>query len=132
MMSSKKRAYFKGHIAEYAAACYLMLKGYRILKRRCKTPVGEIDLIVSKKNMIVFVEVKSRSCLQQGLEAITPASQKRICRAAQYILARPSYLNNVHKSNNFKSQPCYDFRFDVIVVVSFRFHHIQHAWNARF
>ena len=50
------KAYKKGHSIERLAALYLTLKGYKILKTRYKTPLGEIDLIVRRKNQIVFIE----------------------------------------------------------------------------
>ncbi len=49
----------QGRRAENAAALWLRLKGYRILDRRARTPACEIDLVAAKKNMVVFVEVKS-------------------------------------------------------------------------
>ena len=76
-----KNNYYKGHLAELVAAAALMLKGYIILKRRYKTPGGEIDLIAKRGNIIVAVEVKARPSIQQGLEAISTKQQRRICNA---------------------------------------------------
>ena len=45
---------------EVLAREYLKSKGYKILKENFRCPVGEIDLIVSKDNLVVFVEVKAR------------------------------------------------------------------------
>ncbi len=45
---SRARAYRRGLFAETIAALLLRLKGHRILARRYKTPVGEIDLVALK------------------------------------------------------------------------------------
>ena len=58
--TEKQRAYRRGVWAERYACLYLMLKGYRFLANRVKTPVGEIDLVFRKSGMVVAVEVKNR------------------------------------------------------------------------
>lgn len=112
----KWTSYTKGVLAEYAAALLLILKGYRLLEYRYKTPWGEIDLIVKRGKTLVFVEVKRRNSLVGGLEAITPHQQHRIENAGQAYLAS-SRLNT-------KS-----LRLDVIVVTSWRIHHVKDAWR---
>ena len=71
-MSRRRQAERKGRIAEICAAGLLLLKGYRILARRFKTPQGEVDLILRKRNALVCVEVKARADLGAALEAVTP------------------------------------------------------------
>jgi putative endonuclease len=46
---------------EELAVTFLKRKGYRILQRNFKTPVGEIDIIAEEGNTLVFVEVKTRT-----------------------------------------------------------------------
>lgn len=48
----------KGGTGERLAEKYLMRMGYRILERNWGTKWGEIDLICTKDNVLVFVEVK--------------------------------------------------------------------------
>lgn len=84
----KQAAERHGRRAETIAAWFLRLKGYRIIERRFKTPVGEIDLIVSRGRALAFVEVKARPSARDGLEAITAAGRVRIARAAEYWLSR--------------------------------------------
>lgn len=79
----------KGRRAEAIAALFLQLKGYRILARRAKTRVGEIDLVARKGNTLVFVEVKARATLDSGIFALHPAARRRI-EAASRVLA-PRY-----------------------------------------
>ena len=115
---AKKNTYRFGILAETLAALFLMMKGYRILARRCKTPVGEIDLIARRGNMIAFVEVKARGRLETALESVTPAMKNRIGRAAQYFLA-----------SNFSLSGC-DMRFDLIALAPpFYLRHLDNAWQ---
>lgn len=77
-----------GRWAEHWAAAYLMLKGYRIIARRLKTPSGEIDLIALKGQRVAFVEVKRRGTREACEAAITVQLRNRVRRAAQLWLAR--------------------------------------------
>ena len=54
-------AFRVGISAESRAAAFLIAKGYRILARRFRTPVGEIDIVAGRRNTLVFVEVKARN-----------------------------------------------------------------------
>jgi putative endonuclease len=55
-----------GNAGENLAAEYLEKKGYEIIVRNFRHKHAEIDLIVKKNNMIVFVEVKTRSSFSYG------------------------------------------------------------------
>ncbi len=77
------RTYRKGLTAETVAALLLMAKGYRILARRYRSPVGEIDLIARRGGRVVFVEVKSRATREDAAWSVTPRQQQRIARAAE-------------------------------------------------
>lgn len=81
-------AYRGGHRGEALAALFLRCKLYRIVQRRYKTPVGEIDLIAERFGTTVFVEVKARSKAASEAETLESVNQSRIIRAAQYWLAR--------------------------------------------
>jgi putative endonuclease len=109
-MTTKARlaAYKSGHRGETIAALFLSLKLYRVLEKRYKTPMGEIDLVVERFGTIAFVEVKARSRAAGELEALGAVNQARIGRAAQYWLAKhPEWSGH-------------DFRFDVIFVAKRR------------
>lgn len=86
---SRQRSESQGRRAEWIAALYLAAKGYRILARRARTRVGEIDLVVRKGDTLVFVEVKSRATLDSAVFALHPAALRRI-EAASRVLA-PRY-----------------------------------------
>ena len=63
-------AFRVGLSAESRAAAFLIAKGYRILARRFRTPVGEIDIVAGRRNTLVFVEVKARHTLDDAAEAV--------------------------------------------------------------
>jgi putative endonuclease len=73
-----------GRQGEEYAAQYLTDAGYRIVARNWRCPQGEIDLVASHGDEIVFVEVKTRSSLRFGhpFEAITVAKLARLRRLA--------------------------------------------------
>ncbi len=111
-----------GKIAETMAAIYFLLHGFRIVARNYitgrRTGAGEIDLIVAKKNLLVFVEVKKRFGLDDAAYAILPQQQQRIWKAAENFIKNNPRFDNV------------DVRFDVFLVSSkLSFKHIADAWR---
>ncbi len=76
-----------GSSAETLAAAVLVAKGYRILARRYQVKGGEIDIVARRGDTIVFVEVKARPTLDEGLSAIDRTKRRRISRAARVWLA---------------------------------------------
>lgn len=80
-------AFHTGLSAESRAAAFLIAKGYRILARRFRTPYGEIDIVARRRNVLVFVEVKARSTLDDAAFAVTARQQQRIIAAAEAWLA---------------------------------------------
>ncbi len=88
---NRRVGYWKGHIAEYLAAAYLIIKGYRILARRYKTRSGEIDIIALRGKRLAFVEVKLRSDLEKALGALTRYQEKRIIAASKYWIRKNQY-----------------------------------------
>lgn len=87
-LRKRRQSHWRGQWSEILAAGLLLAKGYRILARRWRSPVGEIDLIAVRGRRLAFVEVKHRATLDDCHEAITPAQARRIHRAADYWLAR--------------------------------------------
>ncbi len=86
----RRRAWQRGFDAEAKAAWLLRLKGYRILARRWRAPVGEIDLIARRGKVLAFVEVKARAEARHAAEALGPRQQERLRRAAAaYLAGRP-------------------------------------------
>jgi putative endonuclease len=79
-----------GAHGEDAACAQLEASGYRILSRNYRCPHGEIDIIALDGEVLVFVEVKSRTASRYGSprDAVTPAKRRKMARAAShYMLA---------------------------------------------
>jgi putative endonuclease len=85
---------FLGRKGESRACWYLRLRGYKIIARRYRTRFGEIDLVVRRRRILYFVEVKTRSQPGFGdpLESITPYKLKHLKRAAlSFLQKNPKY-----------------------------------------
>src|SRR3954465_98873 len=80
-------AHLVGLSAESRAAAYLIAKGYRIVARRFRSPVGEVDIVARRRNVLVFVEVKARNTLDDAALSLLPRQQQRIAAAAGAWLA---------------------------------------------
>ncbi len=109
-----------GIIGEDIAKNYLLDNGYKILERNFRVKSGEIDIIAQLNQIIVFIEVKSRSSNRYGLpyEAVDYRKQQKIIKAAQ------NYIN-------FKRLTNYQYRFDIIEVylnINKKINHIQNAF----
>jgi putative endonuclease len=112
-------AFRLGLSAETRAAALLLAKGYRIVARRWRSPVGEIDLVVRRGRVLVFVEVKARVRFDDAAEAVTPRQQRRIAGAAAAWLA--SHADDANR----------DIRFDVVLVAPWRIpRHMPAAFDA--
>ena len=83
----RQAAFGLGLSAESRAAAWLIAHGYRILARRWKSPLGEIDIIAARRHTLIFVEVKARTTLDDAAEAVTERQQQRIAAAAEIWLA---------------------------------------------
>ncbi len=83
----RRGAYRTGRWAEGLCAALLRLKGYRIVARGFRVPVGEIDIVARKSDLLVCVEVKARRNLREAAEALTPRQRRRIARAAEAFIA---------------------------------------------
>lgn len=55
-----------GNRGETLAAEYLAKKGYKIVERNYRSKWGEVDIIAKDKNIVVFVEVKTKTTDQFG------------------------------------------------------------------
>lgn len=117
MSRARVRAYRRGLFAETLAALLFRLKGYRIVARRYKTPVGEIDLVALKGMRLAFVEVKARKSREDAAWTLPTRQRRRIVRAAQYWLAsHPDFAGH-------------DMAFDVVLAAPWRWpHHIADAF----
>ena len=98
---------------------FLIAKAYRIVARRWKTPLGEIDIVARRRRSLVFIEVKARANADEAAEAVTERVKRRIIGAAEVWLARHPDDANA------------EIRFDVILVAPGRMpQHIPDAFDA--
>ncbi len=77
-----------GTLGEDTAVAYLTLQGYDILERNYRCPFGEIDVIARQKEVLVFVEVKTRQSDRYGhpAEAVNQTKLLHMQRAALWYL----------------------------------------------
>jgi len=115
--AARQQAWRFGHMGETVSAWMLRSKGYRVVMRRFKTPVGEIDLICRRGNLLVFVEVKARRRQHVNDQLLSGAQRRRISRAALVFLQRyPAFANH-------------DIRFDMVVICPWTYpRHLEGAW----
>jgi len=92
-----------GRLGEDFAAQSLKDKGYKILERNFSNKFGEIDIVAKDKNVLVFVEVKTKKGTDFGLpeEMINAYKLQKIRRMAEV------YMNG-------KTLPC---RIDVVAII---------------
>jgi putative endonuclease len=111
-------AFRTGISAESRAAAFLIAKGFRILARRWKSPVGEIDIIARRRSLLIFVEVKARDRLDDAAWSVTDRQRLRIVAAAEAWLAR------------YPDDRIRDMRFDAVLVAPARIpRHIPAAFD---
>jgi putative endonuclease len=110
-----------GRIGEKIAKQYLEEKGYEILDENWVHGKAEIDLIVYKDGLMVFVEVKARSSIAFGQpeEFVQKAKQK------QMELASLAYIEIMNHQN--------EIRFDIIAITfkkdhTYNLNHIEDAF----
>lgn len=94
-----------GRTGEALASKYLRRHGYKIIEQNHKTRSGEIDIIAKNKEVLAFIEVKTRKTLDYGLpqEAVDIRKQRQISRVALEYLAR----------KNIQDVDC---RFDIVAI----------------
>src|SRR5215469_1752659 len=118
-LNSRRQAERRGRRGEMFAAVLLTLKFYRILGRRVRTHLGEIDLVArAPSGAVCFVEVKARPDFILATESVLRRQQMRIARAAQSFLASRPWLADA------------PVRFDIVTISPRSWpRHIRNAWR---
>ena len=95
-----------GVLGEELASSFLKDRGYKILLKNYKTPLGEIDLVARHGDVLVFVEVKARCSEEMGdpAESVTRRKRRQISKVAHCYLKR----------YGLEDYPC---RFDVVSIL---------------
>jgi putative endonuclease len=113
----RQRAERDGRKGELAAELFLRAKGWRILARRRRTPLGEIDLVARRAGMVAFVEVKWRAKAEELALAIDEFRLRRVAAAVEAVAHE--YAGDGD-----------DMRIDVILLAPGRMpQHIVNAWQ---
>ena len=106
---------------EIRAGVYFLFHGYKIIAWRYKCKCGEIDIIATKANCLVFVEVKYRFKKHNNypfaIDAVNISKQNKIKKTAQWFLLKK------HKFSE------HDIRYDVVTIDSCGFHHYTDAFQ---
>ena len=106
----------RGRWGETVAALYLQLTGWRIVARRVRTRVGEVDLVARRARTTLFVEVKTRATRAELNLAIDRHRLSRVATAANLLAPR-------------FARPGDDLRIDVILLAPWSLpRHIRNAW----
>jgi putative endonuclease len=113
----RRRAERGGRRAESLAAWWLRLKGWTILARRVRTPVGEVDLVARRGRTVAFVEVKARSSAAEAAFALDEYRLRRVAAAAGALAHRFARSGD-------------DVRIDALFIVPRRLpRHLPNVWQ---
>jgi putative endonuclease len=113
----RQRAERGGRRAEWIAAWWLRLHGWRILAVRARTPLGEVDVVARRGAVLAFVEVKARASAREADMALDHFRLRRVAAAAEALASR-------------YARPGDDVRIDAIFIVPGRLpRHLANVWH---
>ncbi|MDP8913460.1 MAG: YraN family protein [Pseudomonadota bacterium] len=113
----RQRAERGGRRAEIIASWWLRLHGWRILARRARTPLGEVDLVAKRGRLVAFVEVKARATADEANRSLDHVRLRRVAAAAEALAPR-------------FATPGDDIRIDAIFIVPGRLpRHLPNVWH---
>lgn len=113
----RERAESRGRRGESWAAWWLQLHGWRIVARRTRVAVGEVDLVARRGGTLAFIEVKWRAQTADLATSIDEWRLRRVAAAAAMLAPR-------------MARPGETVRIDVILLAPWRWpHHLAHVWQ---
>ena len=109
----------RGKEGENLAKEYINSKGYRILETNYRNKIGEIDIIAFDKDILVFLEVKTRTSISYGyaFEAVDIRKQKKIISTSILYIKYKNYIDT-------------QIRYDIIEIYLTKNPKINHLENA--
>jgi len=107
-----------GKRGEVAAVKYLKKQGYKIINRNYRGHHGEADIIALDKEVLVFVEVKTRTNVNFGLPCEAVGYEKQ----STYIELAKEYIYIFKLEDK-------DVRFDIIEILNNEINHIKDAFQ---
>lgn len=90
--NERKRAHFIGRRAEWLTMGWLMCQGYRLLAHNLRLPQGEIDLVMRRGDLLIFIEVKYRADNLPIGASVSPQQWRRIAACATQYVGRHQAL----------------------------------------
>jgi len=117
-MSADRQAF--GELGERIAERWLRRQGWRVVQRRFRAGHRDIDLVVERDDLVVFVEVKARRGAEFGdpVEAVNWNKQRQLVRSASVWIDRHGRRSE-------------SYRFDVVgVLVEGERVRVRHVANA--
>lgn len=119
-MSKHNETGLKG---EQLAENFLLAKGYSILERNWRFEKKEIDIIATKDDMLIFIEVKTRTNIKHGFPEDAVGLKKRTF--LQYAAEAYILTNEINQQL---------IQFDIISIVfnkndSFEIIHFEDAFH---
>jgi putative endonuclease len=116
-MNERRRREQGGRRAETLACWWLRLKGWGILARRVRTPLGEVDIVARRGKVVAFVEVKARASEREAALALDEYRLRRVAAAAGALAHRYAREGDVT-------------RIDAIFVLPRRLpRHMENVWH---
>lgn len=105
-----------GKTGEMATLEFLKKKGYRILETNARTPFGEIDIVARKKDVTIFIEVKTRATSSLGPPylSVTRAKEKHMIKNALCYLKRRGLIDSYWRIDVVSVKLNYEYRVESI------------------
>ena len=117
MTASRRDRERGGRRAQTLACWWLRLKGWAILARRLKTPLGEVDIVARRGRVVAFVEVKARASAAEAARALDEYRLRRVAAAAGALAHRFARDGD-------------DIRIDAMFIVPRRLpRHMENVWH---
>jgi len=116
----KKYNYSKGKQGEDEARKHLVDKGFGYIESNFEIESGEIDLIMSDKDTLVFVEVKFKSDDSMGIpeEMINRRKVAQVKRIAEIYLIRNPNIRSLFAR----------YRIDAVCILGNKIRHYQNIY----
>jgi putative endonuclease len=113
----RQQAESRGRRGEALAAWWLRLHGWRIVARRQRVAVGEVDLVARRGGTLAFIEVKWRARAADLATAVDDWRLRRVAAAAAMLAPR-------------LARPKENIRIDVMLLAPWRLpHHVTNIWQ---
>lgn len=113
----RQKAEARGRRGEMLAAWWLRLHGWRIVARRQRVAVGEVDLVARRAGTIAFIEVKWRTRASDLEMAVDAWRLRRVAAAAAMLAPRLARARE-------------NIRIDVLLLAPWRLpHHLTNVWQ---